>query len=391
MSELVLGINGLGRVGKLTLWTQLGRDDFSKIVVNVGREVGTSLQSILDHIMKDSTYGSLSSYLFGIASRKEVEVQISTVQENHVVINGKEIVFLKTDRDPCDIDWSGVDLVVDTTGKFNDPDRRSTDERGSVIGHFDGSPSVKKVVLSSPFKIERGGASVPDDAVVVVLGINDDAYNPLQHRIISNASCTTTCLAHTLKPLVNHFGADALKAFSMEAVHAATSKQTVLDRVPAAGDDDPCKSRSAMNNIFLTTTGAAKTLGPVMPEIAHVSFIAQSIRIPTMTGSLVVLTADIASSDFGEDPKETVNNIMRAAAAADKKHYLKFSEIRNVSSDVIGAPFAAALIEGSQTVVAPIADTDLMKVRVYGWYDNELASYVNMLGDQIVTVANSIR
>jgi len=349
MSELVLGINGLGRVGKLTLWAQLARNDFDKIAINVGREVGDSLQSIIEYIRKDSTHGYLSSYLFGIASRREVEIEIISVERGQVQINGKEIWFLRSDRNPHDIKWGKVDLVVDTTGKFNNLDCDSINNHGSVIGRFDGSPSVKKVVVSSPFKIEREEALMPDDAVTVVLGINEEAYIPRKHRIISNASCTTTCLAHILKLLVNHFGANALLSFSMDTVHTVTGKQTVLDCVLAAGETDLCKSRSALNNIFLTTTGAAKALGLVMPEIADVSFITQSIRNPTITGSLVILTADFVTSSSDEDFREIVNNVMRRTAKLDKNGYLKFFETRNVSSDVVRVPFAAALIEGSQT------------------------------------------
>lgn len=394
MTELILGINGLGRVGKLTLWTQIARKEFSEIVVNVGREVGGSFDEIISYIRKDSTYGRLDTYLFGAASRKEAEIS-SDETKSLIIIEGIRIYIRKQDRNPRDIDWGGAHLVIDTTGKFNCPNHPSHYHTGSARGHLEHS-SVRKVVISSPFKF-YGDDKVPDDSTMVVLGVNDHDYDRKKHHIISNASCTTTCLAHMLGPLVQYFGPGALKSFSMDTVHAATGKQTVLDCVPAVGETDPCKSRSVLNNIFLTTTGAAGALKYILPEIADVPFIAQSIRVPTITGSLVVLTVDVEPSNLTDPTKENINNLFRHIAEKDPKGYLRYSETRNVSSDIIGAPFAAAMIEGAQTQVVKVGEAILphgifkQKIRLFGWYDNELGSYVNMLADHISVVADSIR
>ena len=392
MRKKILGINGLGRVGKLILWTKIFQKEFDEIVVNFGRDVGCSFDDVIDYIVKDSTYGRLDAYLFGAASRQSVEVR-GNEAKRFILINGVKINILTTHRNPKEIDWRGAEIIIDTPGKFNFPDRDKDHPKGSVRGHFD-NPTVKKVVISSPFKLDEGD-KLPKDSTMVVLGINGHDYKPKQHHIISNASCTTTCLVHMFKPLLQCYGPSALTSFAMDTIHAETGKQTVLDCVPAAGESDPCKSRSAFNNIFLTTTGAANAIKYVLPEIAEVPFIAQSIRVPTITGSLVVLTSEMQPQNDIEPTKENINRVYKKLADVDTKGYLRFSSERNVSSDIIGSPAAATIIEGSQTqaVVVGEARTNSFapqKIRVFGWYDNELGSYVNMLSDQISVVAASI-
>lgn len=386
MKKVVLGINGLGRVGKLLLWNQIAKKEVDSITVNVGREVGESLQDIARYILRDSTYGALSTYLFGAAARKEAVVGID---EDHglIKIEGLKIFFMRADRNPKDIDWGEARVVVDTTGRFKDPTHQADHPGGSLRGHLGGH--VEKVIISAPFAI-GDDKEMPADAVTVILGINGDVYDPEVHCIISNASCTTTCLAHMMKPLLKHFESDRLLSFAIDTIHAVTGKQPVLDCVPASGKVDLCKSRSAMNNIHISTTGAAKALGLVLPEISHVKFIAQSMRIPTMTGSLVSLTMNFTPKHFRGDPVELVNRILSRAADTDEGGYLRFDTQDNVSSDIISAPFAAALIEGSRTQVVDFCDLSAKAIRIYGWYDNELGSYVNMLGEQTSAIITSM-
>jgi glyceraldehyde 3-phosphate dehydrogenase len=271
------------------------------------------------------------------------------------------------------------------------------------------------VVVSAPFKIKDKTAAFPADAVTTVMGVNGNDYNSRQHRIISCASCTTTCLAHMMRPLIDTFGAKRILSASMATVHAATSSQEVLDRLPEAGKSDLRKSRSIMNNIILTSTGAANALRLVIPEMKDIPFIAESVRIPTSTGSLIILVVNLQEEPAGgRIDRSTVNAIYRQAAADSIEGYLLYSEQQNVSADIIGMPRAAAIIEGCETHTRTAeASLDLSKVPglpsdvlaslksmviripvtqavIYGWYDNELGSYVRMLGDRTVSIAESL-
>jgi glyceraldehyde 3-phosphate dehydrogenase len=250
-----LGINGLGRIGKLTLWHHAGRRYFDELVVNIGREAGTSLEDIAHYIERDSTYGRLCTYLYGCAATPVITDLNET--EGSMVVNGVRVRFLRNHRNPAEIRWreNKVRLVVDTTGQFLDPTLPHDHPKGSVRGHLEAG--ADRVIVSAPFKIKEGEA-MPADAVTTVMGINGEAYNPRQHRIISNASCTTTCLAHMVKPLIDTFGPDRILSASMATVHASTGSQQVLDRLPKKDAKDLRKSRSVLNNIILTTTGAAR-------------------------------------------------------------------------------------------------------------------------------------
>ncbi len=398
-----LGINGLGRIGKLTLWHHVGRKHFDEIVVNVGRQVGTSLKDIADYIARDSTYGRLGNYLHG---HKVCNV-ISDLDEatGTMTIDGVKVTILRQSRNPKDIQWKehGVQLVVDTTGVFRDPTADHDAPRGSLRGHL--FAGAEKVILSAPFKIKDKGMAMPEDAVTTVMGINDDDYIPSKHAIISGASCTTTCLAYMIKPLLDHFGADRFLSASMVTVHAATGSQQVLDRVPKAGATDLRKNRSIMNNIILTTTGAAKALPLVIPEMQKIGFIAESVRIPTNTGSLIVLVLNL-QDDLSQPVKRDLLNSIYAKFAENSK-YLDYTEEQNVSSDIIGTPFAAAIIEGTETHTrtasirvnldrlpetkgSGIIDVPVTQAVIYGWYDNELGSYTNMLADRTVSIAEQM-
>ena len=414
---LRLGINGLGRIGKLTLWHHISRKYFDEVVVNVGRNVGMSLQDLTNYLERDSTYGSIGAYLYGHKAHKVIQ----DVDENAgtVTVDGVKVKILRRFRNPKDIDWRehGVRLVVDTTGHFLDPTVPFDDPKGSVRGHFEGGAG--KVIVSAPFKIKDESKSMSDDAVTTVMGINENDYDPRVHRIISNASCTTTCLAHMMKPLLDFFGAQRILTASMATVHAVTGSQQVLDRLPKSGASDLRKNRSIINNIILTTTGAAKTLGLVIPEMKQIGFIAESVRIPTTTGSLIILVVNLQEEPSGESiRREALNTVYKEAAVRDPRGYLHYTEEQNVSCDIIGLPKAGAIIEGHETHTRTAeVSIDLKKVCqvgerspsggsnqsgegtiriaitqavIYGWYDNELGSYVNMLGDRTVSVAETM-
>lgn len=413
-SGLKLGINGLGRIGKLTLWHHVGRKYFNELVVNIGRQAGCSLADIAHYLERDSTYGSLHSFLYGHKSQPvmgELDEKQGTL-----MVDGLRVRFLRSARNPAQIAWddNGVKLVVDTTGQFIDPTQPPDHPNGSARGHLEAG--AEKVIISAPFKIKDKkddlSGSIPTDAITTVMGINANDYDPRHHCILSNASCTTTCLAHMMKPLLDYFGPNKILSASMATVHAATGSQAVLDRLPKAGKKDLRKNRSIMNNIILTTTGAARALRQVIPEMAQIGFIAESVRVPIATGSLIILVVDFQEDITGEPiRRESVNDVYRQAAAADPHGYLHYSDQQNVSGDIIGLPRAAAIIEGYEThtrtaevtidlntvpgldksVVSalnnPVIRIPVTQAVIYGWYDNELGSYVNMLGDRTVSVA----
>jgi len=411
--QMKIGINGLGRIGKLTVWHHVGRRYFKEIVVNIGRQAGTCLADIAHYLERDSTYGALHAFLHGYQAKPVItDIDDST---GTMVVDGITLRVLRTARTPQAIDWKthGVRLVVDTTGQFLDPTLPADHSKGSVRGHLEAG--AEKVVVSAPFKIKEEGASMPDDAVTTVMGINANDYDPRRHRVVSNASCTTTCLAHMMKPLINAFGAKRILSASMATIHAATGSQQVLDRLPKAGKIDLRKNRSIINNIILTSTGAAKALRLVIPEMEHIGFIAESVRVPVSSGSLIILVLSIQESPSEEPVRRGVlNSVYNQAAQLDPNGYLKYTEKQNVSVDILGSPHAAAVIEGdethtrtadlsldlasipgfSQSVLDSLTDTvvraPVTQAVIYGWYDNEMGSYVNMLGDRTVTIAENM-
>jgi glyceraldehyde 3-phosphate dehydrogenase len=330
-------------------------------------------------------------------------------------IDGVPVRILRDARNPKDIAWDIHDtkLVVDTTGQFLDPTLPPDQDGGSIRGHFDAG--AQKIIVSAPFKIKDKSKSMPEDAVTTVMGINDNDYDPRIHHVISNASCTTTCLAHMMKPLINSFGPKKILTASMATVHAVTGSQQVLDRPAKSGATDLRKNRSILNNIILTTTGAANTLALVIPEMKQIGFIAESVRIPTTTGSLIILVVNLQEeSSGGSIRRDTINRIYEEASKNDPNSYLQYTEEQNVSEDIIGVPKAATIIEGHETHTRTAdVSIDLQKVEgirkellaeddrtqitisitqtvIYGWYDNELGSYVNMLGDRTVSIAENM-
>ncbi|MGW8194369.1 MAG: type I glyceraldehyde-3-phosphate dehydrogenase [Desulforhopalus sp.] len=402
-----LGINGLGRIGKLSLWHHVSRKHYSGIVANIGREVGGGLEDLAAMLERDSTYGRLATYLHGHRSPRVIE-ELND-ENGTMLINGVPVKILRSSRNPREIAWqeNGVRLVVDTTGVFTDPTTDPDATNGALRGHM--QAGAEKVILSAPFKIKSKGLDMPEDAVTTVMGINDEVYDAGQHALISAASCTTTCLSYMIKPLMEKIGADKILSASMVTVHAATGSQQVLDRLPKAGATDLRKNRSILNNIILTTTGAAKALSLVIPEMASIGFMAESVRIPTSSGSLIILVLNLQDDSDNPIKRSDINSIYRAYAEGN--NYLKYSDNQNVSSDILGTPAAAAVIEGKETHTRtaniqvnlakakaeslvsgadPILNVPVTQAVVYGWYDNELGSYTNMLGDLTVQISEGM-
>ena len=396
-----LGINGLGRIGKLTLWYHLGHDDFDRFVVNVGRPVGTSLQSIAEYVGKDSTYGALHRFLSGCKGKPDIRV----IDEANGIIraHGKEIVFLREVRNPKDIPWRdcGVGLAVDCTGKFRDPHIDGSDAKGALRGHL--TAGARAVVQSSPFKSKTTGLPLPEDSVILIHGINHLDYDPSKHKLVSAASCTTTALAHMMRPLLARDLTRNMITAGMSTIHAVTNSQPVLDAVPGSGATDMRKTRGAMGNIVITSRNAASALEQVMPEIARIGFMADSVRIPTSSVSLIILnvTFQTETSPDGKISvdRDEINAIYKEAAEGEARGLVRYTEEQNVSADMLGED-AAVVIEAIEThtrtgfvdlkVEGNQHRIPLTHVKVFGWYDNEMGSYTYRLGELTGHVARSL-
>jgi glyceraldehyde 3-phosphate dehydrogenase len=412
----VLGINGLGRIGKLTLWHHIGRKYFQEIVVNVGRGVGTGMAAIAQTIEKDATYGLLHKFLYG--TRAQRLIQIVDEKQGKLAIDGIPVTILREARNPAEIGWRnhGVDVVAECTGKFVDPTVATDDTGGSLRGHLAGGAKV--VINSSAFKIKNKGLPLSEEAITLIYGINHAAFDARKHQVVSAASCTTTGLAHMIKPLLDEESTSRILTASMSTIHAVTNSQSILDKVPKSGEKDLRKNRSTLNNIILTSTNAAEALSQVIPEVQSIGFMADSIRVPTNTESLIVLNVTFQTR-VGERgvvspmSRESLNGIYRRAFEGDPEHLVVYTEEQNVSTDLIGMD-AAIVIEGqfNHTRTAFI-DVDLSQVpdlpeaflktlalstlripvvhaKIFGWYDNEYGSYTNRMGDLTVFIHRSL-
>ena len=400
-NKRMLGINGIGRIGKLSLWNHLNLRHFDGIIVNAGREVGKKPHDIIHYLSTDSTYGSLDRFLYGHTGRS-CDVKIIDAETNLYEFDGIRVKVLTKERNPRDIPWGkeGVRLVIDCTGIFLDPSLPADYGKGSLRGHLEAG--AEKVIVSAPFKMKDSSQKMPCDSAMFVYGVNHSGYDPLKHHIISAASCTTTALAHMIKPLLETEETSKIVTASMSTVHSATNNQSILDAPPKAGTSDLRRNRSVMNNIIPTSTGAAIALEEILPEIKEIGFMADSIRVPTSTVSLISLNLTFRTvlSETGEPviTKDFINDIFKKASNGPQKDYLLYSENQNVSSDLMGCP-AAVVIEGhenhtrtgflslnaeilqqygvnaSQDINFPVTHA-----KIFGWYDNEFGCYVNCLG-----------
>lgn len=405
-----LGINGLGRIGKLTLWYQLQENHFDSFIINIGRSVGTNLVDIANLIATDSTYGSIERFLFGIKAEKDIK--IINEKENLLEIFGKPVKILCQARNPRNIGWKeyGVKIVIDTTGAFNDPTVAEDNDIGSLRGHL--FAGAQKVINSAPFKIKDKSRKMPVDCSTLIYGINHTSFNQHKHNIISAASCTTTALAHMVRPLLEREETKNILTASLSTIHAATNSQRVLDSLPGAGDTDLRKNRMVFNNIILSTTGAANTLEKVLPEVKRVGFMADSVRIPTDTVSLIILNLTFHTylDKRGNSiiNREFLNSIYQNTAQGAQKNLLCYSDNQNVSSDLKGKLYAV-VIEGHDTHTRTgfislnpgmlqkvgfnsdkTIDIPITHSTLFGWYDNEYGSYVHCLGKLAIYIDKNL-
>jgi glyceraldehyde 3-phosphate dehydrogenase len=414
-TERPLGVNGLGRIGKLTVWHHVARKHFRGLVVNLGRPVGRDLEAICGVIEKDSSYGSMHRFLFGVGA--EPCVRIVDRDAALLDVAGVPVTVLRAARNPGDIGWRehGVRTVVDTTGAFNDPTHPTDHPSGSLRGHFGGG--AKTVIHAAAFKIRDKASSMPEDAITLIYGCNHEAFDPARHRLISAASCTTTALAHMVKPLLDRLDDSAIMTAGMSTVHSVTNSQSVLDTVPKAGAGDLRRNRSVFDSIILTSSGAAQALEQVIPQIRTIGFMADAVRVPIPTESLILLNITFQSRILADGrssvTRDLLNRIYREAASGTQKGLLVYSEQQNVPADVRGMR-AAVVIEAVETHtrtgffhldLADVPGVDpamlgdrassrievpVTHAKIFGWYDNEYGSYTNLLGDLTVHIDRSL-
>jgi glyceraldehyde 3-phosphate dehydrogenase len=317
MASIKVGINGFGRIGRNFLRAHVQRGgDFDIVALNDLGDVKT-----MAHLLRyDSTLGPFE---------KTVEAR-----ENAIAVDGREIAML-AEHDPAALPWGdlGVDVVLESTGLFT--------KRDGAQKHIDAG--AKKVLISAP-------ATEPD--ITIVLGVNDDQYDKDAHHVISNASCTTNCVAPMAKVLNDSFG---IESGFMTTIHAYTNDQRILD----FPHKDLRRARAAAINLIPTSTGAARAIGVVLPELkGKVDGI--SVRAPVPTGSLTDLVVAVRRETTAEEVKDA----FRAAAAGPLDGILQYSEDPLVSTDILNSPYSC------------IFDSELTmahgkQVKVFGWYDNE--------------------
>ncbi len=317
MTKVKVGINGFGRIGRLVFRQALANEKVEITAINDLCDTKT-----LAHLLKyDSTHGVLNAEI--------------SVEDDKLIVNGKPILIC-SEKDPAQLPWKelGIDLVVESTGIFT--------KRATAAKHLEAG--AKKVIISAPAK----------DAVdaTIVVGVNDDIITG-QEEIISNASCTTNCLAPMAKVLEDHFGIE--KGF-MTTVHAVTNDQRILD-LPHS---DLRRARTAMSSIIPTSTGAAKAIGLVVPELAG-KLDGMAMRVPVPDGSVTDLTVILKKPAT----KEEINAAIKAAAEGNMRGVLEFCTDPVVSQDIVGNP-NSCIFDSLLTM-----STGNM-VKVVGWYDNEL-------------------
>ncbi len=328
-----VGINGFGRIGRLVFRAGFDHKDLDFVAVNDITDAKT-----LAHLLKyDSVHGIWNKNV--VAGDKDIKV------------DGKEIKVF-SERNPENIPWGdlGVDIVIESTGLFR------TKEKASA--HL--KAGAKKVVISAPAKGEI-------DATIV-LGVNEEIYDPNNHVVISNASCTTNCLAPVVKVLHEEFG---IENGFMTTVHSYTNDQRILD-LPHS---DLRRARAAAANIIPTTTGAAKAIGLVIPELKG-KLDGMSIRVPTPDVSLVDLVVNVKKATTVEE----INSKMKEAAEGALKGILKYIDVPLVSMDFKTDP-ASSIFDSLETKVI-----DGTLVKVFSWYDNEWG-YSNRIVDLVHYIA----
>jgi glyceraldehyde 3-phosphate dehydrogenase len=330
-----VGINGFGRIGR----------NFFRAIVASGADIEVVATNDL---MDNKTLAHLLKY-DSILGRFPGEV---SYDDTSIIVDGKSIRVFE-ERDPANIDWAGVgaDVIVESTGFFTDAQKAKA--------HIDGG--AKKVIISAPAKNED---------ITIVMGVNHDLYDADKHTVISNASCTTNCLAPMAKALNDEFG--IVKGL-MTTIHAYTQDQNLQD----APHKDLRRARAAALNIVPTTTGAAKAVALVLPELKG-RLDGYALRVPVPTGSATDLTFEAGR----ETTVEEVNAAVKAAAEGPMKGYLVYTEDEIVSKDIETDPASCIFDAGLTKVIGN-------QVKVVGWYDNEWG-YSNRLVDLVALVGTSL-
>jgi len=322
---LRVGINGFGRIGRAVLRARFKYPEFNNFEIVAINDLASP--QMIAHLFKyDTIFGKLPY---------QVEIK-----DDSMVVNQKEIKIFQ-EKDPAKIPWEevGVDYVIESTGLFTDAESAKAHLRGTV----------KRVIISAPAKGED---------VTIVMGVNEEVYDPKKHFIISNASCTTNCLAPVLKLLDQHF---TIERGFMTTVHAYTNDQRLLDMVHKS---DFRRARAAALNMVPTTTGVVKALKKILPHLAD-RIDGMSIRVPTPDVSLIDLVLDVKE----ETSVEEVNKIFKE----NQNRYIAYIEEPLVSMDLVGDPHSA-IVDGLLTKVI-----DKKMIKVIAWYDNEWGYSVRLL------------
>jgi len=325
-----VGINGFGRIGRMVFRAGLNNEKIEFVAINDITDPKT-----LAHLLKyDSVHGRLDAEI--------------SYTEDSLIVNGKKI-RVYTEKDPASIPWKeeDVDIVMECTGLFR--------ERSKAEGHI--KAGAKKVIISAPAK---------DPDITIVMGVNHEKYDPEKHHIISNASCTTNCLAPVCKVLMDNFG---IEKGLMTTTHAYTNDQRLLD----APHKDLRRARAAAMSMVPTTTGAARAVSLVLPELEG-KLNGMAIRVPTANVSIVDLVAQLSKKATVEE----INNSMKEAAETYLKGILAVCEEPLVSIDFNGSTYSS-IVDALSTMV--IDDM----VKVLAWYDNEFG-YSNRMVDLAIYI-----
>jgi len=330
-----IGINGFGRIGRMVFRAAQNHPDVTVVAINDLMDTET-----MGHLLTyDSVHGTIDRMI--------------TTEENAIVVDGSPVTITSI-KDPAQIPWAdhGATIVAECTGLFRDSE--------SAAKHLSGG--ARKVVISAPAK---------DPDITIVMGVNDTQYDPREHRIISNASCTTNCLAPVAKVLLENFG---IKHGLMTTIHSYTGDQRLLD----FPHKDLRRARAAALSMIPTTTGAARAVSLVLPELEG-KLNGLAIRVPTPNVSIVDLVATLEKSGVTESD---VNEALKSASETSLSGILGFSELPLVSSDYNGSTLSS-IVDGLTTYA--IGDT----VKVMSWYDNEvgyssrMVDLMAMVGEQM--------
>ncbi len=334
MTKVRVAINGFGRIGRITFRALLKKENVEVVAFNDLTDTTT-----LAHLLKyDSVHGKFDGTV--------------TVDGDYLIINDKKI-RVYAERDPKDLPWKDldIDIVAECTGIFR--------KREQMNKHLEAG--AKKVLLSVP------SAAADDVDATIVLGVNDNELKP-EHKLVSNASCTTNCLSPVAKVLNDNFG---IKTGLMNTIHSYTNDQIILD----SPHKDLRRARSAAVSIIPTSTGAAKAIGLVIPELDG-KLHGLAMRVPTPDGSVVDLTCELEKVPTVEE----INSAMKAAAEGPMKGVLEYCVDPIVSIDIVGNTHSSIFDSGLTMVKGNI-------VKVVSWYDNE-AGYSNRLADMLEIMAN---